>query len=124
MHSGRTGRYGEAFAPVETTLTWGKGLKLEDLAEQEHADSAARSQTEANTDATGSSPDTSMESSKAAENEQSAEPTVPAPPARRCLRSARASGSSGSAAATAGGEAKSVEQSDEQHETSESKEND
>lgn len=48
MHSGRTGRYGEAFAPVETTLTWGKGLKLEDLAEQEHADSAARSQTEAN----------------------------------------------------------------------------
>ena len=56
VHSGRTGRYGEAFAPVETTLTWGKGLKLEDLAEQEHADSAARSQTKANTDATGSSP--------------------------------------------------------------------
>lgn len=26
------GRYGEAFASVETTLTWGKGLKLEELA--------------------------------------------------------------------------------------------
>lgn len=30
MHSGRTGRYGEAFAPLEDTLTWGKGLKLDD----------------------------------------------------------------------------------------------
>lgn len=26
VHNGRTGRYGEAFAPVEDTLTWGKGL--------------------------------------------------------------------------------------------------
>ncbi|MBW3080687.1 cell division ATP-binding protein FtsE [Bifidobacterium saguinibicoloris] len=32
VHSGRTGRYGEAFAPVETTLTWGRGLNLEELA--------------------------------------------------------------------------------------------
>ncbi len=31
VHSGRTGRYGEAFVPVETTLTWGKGLDLESL---------------------------------------------------------------------------------------------
>ena len=30
VHSGRTGRYGEAFAPVETTLTWGRGLKLDE----------------------------------------------------------------------------------------------
>ncbi|PLS31302.1 cell division protein FtsE [Bifidobacterium margollesii] len=29
VHSGRTGRYGEAFAPVEDTLTWGKGISLE-----------------------------------------------------------------------------------------------
>ena len=35
VHSGRTGRYGEAFAPVETTLTWGKGLNLEEEAERE-----------------------------------------------------------------------------------------
>lgn len=26
VHSGRTGRYGEAFRPAETTMTWGKGL--------------------------------------------------------------------------------------------------
>ena len=31
VHSGRTGRYGEAFAPLETTLTWGKGLKLDEM---------------------------------------------------------------------------------------------
>ena len=82
----------------DCTLTWGKGLKLEDLAEQEHADSAARSQTEANADATGSSPDTGMESSKAAEkrairgaNGSRSSGTADA------SRSARASGSSGSA---------------------------
>ena len=28
VHSGRTGRYGEAFAPLEDTLTWGKGIDL------------------------------------------------------------------------------------------------
>lgn len=27
VHSGRTGRYGKAFPDVETTLTWGKGIK-------------------------------------------------------------------------------------------------
>lgn len=35
VHSGRTGRYGEAFQSVEDTLTWGKGLSLEQLAAQE-----------------------------------------------------------------------------------------
>lgn len=30
VHSGRTGRYGEVFAPVEDTLTWGRGLVLAD----------------------------------------------------------------------------------------------
>ncbi|MBW3088463.1 cell division ATP-binding protein FtsE [Bifidobacterium sp. 82T24] len=29
VHSGRTGRYGEAFASVEDTLTWGKGISLD-----------------------------------------------------------------------------------------------
>ncbi len=35
MHSGRTGRYGEAFVPVETTLTWGRGLSLDEMSKQE-----------------------------------------------------------------------------------------
>lgn len=37
VHSGRTGRYGEVFAPVETTLTWGKGLKLDEYAAEQQA---------------------------------------------------------------------------------------
>ncbi|PJM78708.1 cell division ATP-binding protein FtsE [Bifidobacterium scaligerum] len=32
VHSGRTGRYGETFAPIEDTLTWGKGIPLDDPA--------------------------------------------------------------------------------------------
>lgn len=35
VHSGRTGRYGEAFAPVEDTLTWGRGLNLDEYAAQD-----------------------------------------------------------------------------------------
>lgn len=31
VHSGRTGRYGEAFQSAETTMTWGKGLSDEEL---------------------------------------------------------------------------------------------
>ena len=40
MHAGKTGRYGEAFADVEQTLTWGGGLSLEELAEQEGIDTS------------------------------------------------------------------------------------
>lgn len=31
VHTGKTGRYGEAFAPLEETLTWGSGLSLEEM---------------------------------------------------------------------------------------------
>lgn len=37
VHSGRTGRYGETFAPLEHTLTWGKGLKLDEYAKTQEA---------------------------------------------------------------------------------------
>ncbi|RSX51705.1 cell division protein FtsE [Bifidobacterium goeldii] len=67
VHSGRTGRYGEAFQSVEDTLTWGKGLDLEQLARQE-AEAAAQSQAEAAT------PDAQAEQSEApAENHDSTE---------------------------------------------------
>ena len=46
VHSGRTGRYGEAFAPVEDTLTWGRGLSLEEYAEAERRESGEERQTE------------------------------------------------------------------------------
>lgn len=129
VHSGRTGRYGEAFASVETTLTWGKGLKLEELAEQEQADSSARSQSESNADATIVSSETSAESGNADENEQRAEPTVPAPPAPPMPPAPPAPLTPPAVpAATDDGAAncaeQSVEQSSEQHETSENKEND
>ncbi|WP_339350088.1 cell division ATP-binding protein FtsE [Bifidobacterium indicum] len=48
VHSGRTGRYGEVFTPVETTLTWGKGIKnLEEAGRNRAADQASGSQQEA-----------------------------------------------------------------------------
>ncbi|WP_236028195.1 cell division ATP-binding protein FtsE, partial [Bifidobacterium pongonis] len=34
VHSGRTGRYGEAFASPEDTMTWGRGLPLEEMAKE------------------------------------------------------------------------------------------
>lgn len=40
MHSGRTGRYGETFAPLEHTLTWGKGLNLDEYAASQQKDDA------------------------------------------------------------------------------------
>lgn len=46
VHSGRTGRYGEAFAPVEDTLTWGRGLSLEEYAEAERQEFGEERQTE------------------------------------------------------------------------------
>ena len=46
MHSGRTGRYGEVFQSVEDTLTWGKGLSLEEHAAKEASERAAASANE------------------------------------------------------------------------------
>ncbi|EFA22591.1 cell division ATP-binding protein FtsE [Bifidobacterium gallicum] len=40
VHAGNTGRYGEAFAPVEQTFTWGKGLDLDSINKKDHADSS------------------------------------------------------------------------------------
>ena len=125
VHSGRTGRYGEAFVSVETTLTWGKGLKLEELAEQEQADSSARSQSESNADTTIVSSETSIESGNADENEQPAEPTVPTPPAPPMPPAPPVPPAPPAVpAVTDDGAANCAEQSAEQHETSENKEND
>ena len=43
VHSGRTGRYGETFAPLEDTLTWGKGLALDEQAASLEATQASDS---------------------------------------------------------------------------------
>ena len=75
MHSGRTGRYGETFAPLEDTLTWGKGIPLDEQA-------AALESTQAfdpfkdESAATAAVADTSVSSAA----EPPAPPELPAPP--------------------------------------------
>lgn len=56
VHSGRTGRYGEAFVSVEDTLTWGRGIPLESLAAEEQAKKEAK-----HTSTTPSTSDTAQE---------------------------------------------------------------
>ncbi|WP_432623788.1 cell division ATP-binding protein FtsE [Bifidobacterium sp.] len=75
VHSGRTGRYGEAFASVETTLTWGKGLKLDEMAEHEDEDS--RFKRSSGTDASEADAVGATETA----SEPPAPPTPPVPPA-------------------------------------------
>ncbi|MCI1672712.1 MAG: cell division ATP-binding protein FtsE [Bifidobacterium tibiigranuli] len=38
VHSGRKGRYGETFKSVETTMTWGRGLDVDEIAAQGDVD--------------------------------------------------------------------------------------
>lgn len=73
MHTGKTGRYGEAFTPVEETLTWGSGLTLEELAQQEAGQKKAE----------GKAPEVAEPSEKSAVSaaSEAAPATPPAPPA-------------------------------------------
>ena len=75
VHSGRTGRYGEAFASVETTLTWGKGLSLEQMADQEQAEQTERNE-QAKTSAENDASETGADEALAL----SAPPAPPVPP--------------------------------------------
>ena len=75
VHSGRTGRYGEAFASVETTLTWGKGLSLEQMADQEQAEQTERNE-QAKTSAENDASETGADEASAL----SAPPAPPVPP--------------------------------------------
>ncbi|PJM76934.1 cell division ATP-binding protein FtsE [Bifidobacterium felsineum] len=71
VHSGRTGRYGETFAPIEDTLTWGKGLPLDEQA-------AALEETQA-FDPLKDTADGAVTSSDARDDSRFAPPRVPAP---------------------------------------------
>lgn len=75
VHSGRTGRYGEAFASVETTLTWGKGLSLEQMADREQAEQTERNE-QAKTSAENDASETGADEASAL----SAPPAPPVPP--------------------------------------------
>ncbi|MGO4973217.1 cell division ATP-binding protein FtsE [Bifidobacterium boum] len=69
VHSGRTGRYGEVFQSVETTMTWGKGLSAEDIAAKREHEEAYAKQHGTNVDASRT------------QDKQVAPPAPPSPPA-------------------------------------------
>ena len=64
VHTGRKGRYGEVFVSLEDTLTWGKGLKLDQLregsgvADQEQSSAANNSDVQEDTEAKKTAKDT------------------------------------------------------------------
>lgn len=82
VHSGRTGRYGEAFQSVEDTLTWGKGLSLERLAAQEEQKARAEQGGDEHSDAAAQSSDraTARGDARSAQPEDAAQPERHEPP--------------------------------------------
>ena len=88
MHSGRTGRYGEAFQSVEDTLTWGKGLSLEQIAAQEEQRARAEQGGDEHSDAAAQSSGraTARGDARSAQPEDAAQPERHEPPERRIRR--------------------------------------
>ena len=76
VHSGRTGRYGEAFAPPEDTMTWGRGLPLEEMAKEQQAKNNEEERPGERTEAMPVGEETFMPPAPPA---PSAPPTPPAP---------------------------------------------
>lgn len=82
VHSGRTGRYGEAFQSVEDTLTWGKGLSLEQIAAQEEQKARAEQGGDEHSYAAAQSSDraTARDDARSAQSEDAAQPERHEPP--------------------------------------------
>ncbi len=82
VHSGRTGRYGEAFQSVEDTLTWGKGLSLEQIAAQEEQKARAEQGGDEHSDTAAQSSDraTARGDARSAQPEDAAQPERHEPP--------------------------------------------
>lgn len=82
VHSGRTGRYGEAFQSVEDTLTWGKGLLLEQIAAQEEQKARAEQGGDEHSDAAAQSSGraTARGDARSAQPEDAAQPERHEPP--------------------------------------------
>lgn len=82
VHSGCTGRYGEAFQSVEDTLTWGKGLSLEQIAAQEEQKARAEQGGDEHSDAAAQSSDraTARDDARSAQPEDAAQPERHEPP--------------------------------------------
>lgn len=82
VHSGRTGRYGEVFQSVEDTLTWGKGLSLEQIAAQEEQKARAEQGGDEHSYAAAQSSDRAMarDDARSAQPEDAAQPERHEPP--------------------------------------------
>lgn len=82
VHSGRTGRYGEAFQSVEDTLTWGKGLSLEQIAAQEEQKARAEQGGDEHSYAAAQSSGraTARDDARSAQPEDAAQPERHEPP--------------------------------------------
>ncbi|WEV47311.1 cell division ATP-binding protein FtsE [Bifidobacterium sp. ESL0690] len=88
VHSGRTGRYGEAFQSAETTMTWGKGLTAEEmtsahkpLSGSAQPDAANAGKAQATKADTVNVDKTSAHKAKASKSEAKTKaPSLPAPP--------------------------------------------
>lgn len=82
VHSGRTGRYGEAFQSVEDTLTWGKGLSLEQIAAQEEQKARAEQGGDEHSYAAAQSSDRAMarDDARSAQPEDAVQPERHEPP--------------------------------------------
>lgn len=82
VHSGRTGRYGEAFQSVEDTLTWGKGLSLEQIAAQEEQKARAEQGGDEHSYAAAQSSGRAMarDDARSAQPEDAAQPERHEPP--------------------------------------------
>lgn len=67
VHSGRTGRYGEVFQSIETTMTWGRGLIVKDDSEDLEEDSKLAHEEESSEKSSENSADAAENSANAAE---------------------------------------------------------
>ncbi len=67
VHSGRTGRYGEVFQSIETTMTWGRGLIVKDDSEDLEEDSKLAHEEESSEKSSENSADAAENSASAAE---------------------------------------------------------
>ncbi|WEV67998.1 cell division ATP-binding protein FtsE [Bifidobacterium sp. ESL0769] len=83
VHSGRTGRYGEAFQSAETTMTWGKGLTAEELTSAQKPLSGSAQADTANASKAQAAKASRVNADKAKVSKAKAKtkaPSLPAPP--------------------------------------------
>lgn len=81
VHTGKTGRYGDAFVPLEHTLTWGQGMPASEHADANTAEEHEKHQEQKEQKAHQENAQTEQTATRSAQPAESARETaVPAPP--------------------------------------------